>query len=105
MIEQIGSSFHISRGNSGTIVITGEFVPGDRVEFRVKRHFSQAEPSIDIIVPVTVAAGEVLIEIKPEDTADLAPGGYAYQAHLFPAQGGVHSTPLGGGVFNILGVI
>ena len=53
-----------------------DFVPGDGdvIRFAAKRHYSDPEPVIYIIVPNDT----LILEIKPEDTKNLDFGTYVY---------------------------
>lgn len=60
-----------------------EFIAGDKVRFAMKSKYTDAEPILNIDIPIDTME----LVIKPEDTKNLKFGNYVYDIQLTKANG------------------
>lgn len=86
-----GTDITLTRGDTfiGTVSATQkngepyEFVTGDKVRFAMKSKYTDAEPILNIDIPIDTME----LVIKPEDTKSLKFGNYVYDIQLTKANG------------------
>ncbi len=110
MLEFIGSTMKMPRGDSGSFDVwyedlTGTIIPlvtGDRVAFTVKHNANDddADALIQKLV-TTFTDGKAIVLIDPADTKPYSFGRYAYDVEIKLADGTVHTLTPENAVFQL----